>query len=399
MHTRSRALGGLGLLAALATPTAASAQDPDCTALENPVFIQAGSTVLPLLRQLGRALRDAPEPMTLVFTDGRSCAIMDGIVNGTPLTVNLSYVPSSAEDAVWTPDQPPRSCTIPAGGVPVDLAHSDIFPESCGGDLQLGTVAVFTGPVLPFVFVVPPASSQVAITAEEAYFVWGFGAAGQVAPWTDEAFLFSRPNTSGTKITFGANIRVPASKWKGEQLAKTGDVINAVASSVNAEATLGIVGGANYDGQRDALKALAFQSFGQTAAWYPDSTAGTFDKRNVRDGHYLLWGPSVWLTAVDDAGTPRNPRVARLLDLLQSKVQEPAVGATEIIVDRGFIPDCAMSVARDGQAGDLRRYTPAEPCGCFFEARVGAQHTCQACTGPDDCDGGRCSLGFCEAGS
>lgn len=398
MRARNRALGWLGLTSLWAAPGVAHAQEPACTALENPVYIQAGSTVLPLLRELGRALRDAPEPMTLVFVDGRSCAIMDGIVNGTPLTVNLTYVPSSAEDPAWTPDQPPLGCTTPPEGLPVDLAHSDIYPESCGGDLQLGEVAIFPGPVLPFVFVVPPASSQVAITAEEAYFVWGFGAAGQVAPWTDEAFLFSRPNTAGTKITFGANIRVPAAKWKGEQLEKTNDVINAVASSVNAEATLGIVGGANYDGRRDALKALAFQAFGQQAAWYPDSTAAAFDKRNVRDGHYLLWGPSVWLTRVDGAGAPTHPRVARLLNLLQSKAQEPAVGATGIIVDRGFIPDCAMQVQRDGQAGDLRLYAPAEPCGCFFEDRVGAGGACTACTGAEQCGGGRCVLGFCEGG-
>jgi hypothetical protein len=394
MHSLSAGRSMLAALACVLTASAAHAQD--CTALENPVYVQAGSTVLPLLRELGRALRDAPDPITLVFTDGRSCAIIDGIVNDTPLTVNLDYVPSTLEDPDWTADQPPRSCTIPPEGVPVDLAHADIFPESCGGDLALGDVAVFTGPVLPFVFVVPPASSQTAITAEEAYFAWGFGAAGQVAPWTDEAFLFSRPNTSGTKITFGANIRVPASKWKGQQLAKTSDVINAVAGSVNPEATLGIVGGANYDGRRDALKALAYQAFDQQAAWYPDSTSDAFDKRNVRDGHYLLWAPSVFLTRVDAPDSPVNPRVARVLNLLQSKAHEPDVDATGIIVDRGFIPDCAMQVERDGQAGDLRLYTPQSACGCFFEERIGVSTECIACTGPDDCGGGTCSLGFCE---
>lgn len=379
----------------------AQAQDAACDALENPVYMHVGSTVLPLLRKLGRALRDAPDPITLVFVDGRSCAIMDGITSGTPLEVNLAYVPSTAEDAAWTPDMPPRTCMIPAGGLPVDLAHSDIYPESCGGGLELGDVAVFAGPVLPFVFVVPPASSQVAITAEEAYFVWGFGAAGQVAPWTDEQFLFSRPNTSGTKITFGANIGVPAARWKGQQLAKTSDVINAVSTAVNAEAALGIVGGANYDANRDALKSLAYQAFGQQAAWYPDSTAAGFDKRNVRDGHYLLWGPSVFLARVDDAGVPTNPRVDRVLRMLQSRAVEPDPGfdPTGLIVDEGFIPDCAMQVARDGQAGDLRLYRPDAPCGCFFEARVGGAPACAACADDAGCGAGeRCTLGYCEGG-
>ncbi|MGK0360448.1 MAG: hypothetical protein ACI9U2_002761 [Bradymonadia bacterium] len=397
----SHRAAALGALTASLLAGSASAQDVDCADLENPIYMHAGSTVLPLLRTLGRALRDEADPITLVFVDGRSCAIIDGIVNATPLSVNLSYVPSTAEDAAWTPAMAPSSCAIPADGLPVDLAHADIFPESCGADLQLGDVAVFTGPVLPFVFVVPPASSQTAITAEEAYFVWGFGAAGQVAPWTEEQFLFTRPNTAGTKITFGANIRVPAARWKGEQLAKTGDVINAVASSVNAEATLGIVGGANYDGTRDVIKSLAYQAFDQQQAWYPDASAASFDKRNVRDGHYLLWGPSVFLTRVDDAGAPTNPRVDRVLRLLQSRDADPAPSfdSTGIIVDLGFIPDCAMGVARDGQAGDLRLYTPDAPCGCFFEARVGGDAGCMPCdsAGAGDCPGAQtCTLGFCE---
>lgn len=406
MKSKGRALETLGA-AALCAGLAliggeARAQEAGCAELENPVYMQVGSTVLPLLRKMGRALRDAPDPITLVFVDGRSCAIMDAITAGTPLEVNLSYVPSTAEDPDWTADMPPRTCTIPDGGLPIDLAHSDIYPESCGGGLALGDVAVFTGPVLPFVFVVPPASSQAAITAEEAYFVWGFGEAGQVAPWTDEAFLFSRPNTSGTKITFGANIGVPAARWKGEQLAKTSDVINAVSSAVNAEAALGIVGGANYDGNRDALKALAYQAFGQQAAWHPDSTANSFDKRNVRDGHYLLWGPSVFLTRVDGAGAPSNARVDRVLRMLQSRPVEPDPGfdATGLIVDEGFIPDCAMQVARDGQAGDLRLYAPDSPCGCFFEARVGGAPGCAVCADDGACgEGERCVLGYCEGGA
>ncbi len=399
MRTSTAAAAAVALGLACIGP--AQAQETACDALENPVYMHVGSTVLPLLRELGRALRDAPDPITLVFVDGRSCAIMDGITSGTPLAVNLTYVPSTAEDAAWTPDMAPRTCAIPDGGLPVDLAHSDIYPESCGAGLELGDVAVFTGPVLPFVFVVPPASSQVAITAEEAYFVWGFGNAGRVAPWTDEQFLFSRPNTSGTKITFGANIGVPAARWKGQQLAKTGDVINAVSSAVNAEAAIGIVGGANYDANRDALKSLAYQAYGQQAAWYPDSTAGGFDKRNVRDGHYLLWGPSVFLARVDGAGAPTNPRVDRVLRMLQSRAVEPDPGfdPTGIIVDEGFIPDCAMQVARDGQAGDLRLYRPEAPCGCFFEARVGGAPACAACEDDGGCaDGERCTLGYCEGG-
>lgn len=392
--------GVVAALAALAfaLPSAAHTQDVECEALDNPVFVQAGSTVIPLLTRLGRELRDSESnPMTLVFVDGRSCSIIDAMANQTPQTVNFNYIPSTAEDPSWTPDVAPRRCVVGDAGVRLDVGHSDIFPEVCGVDAP-DALGVFDGPVLPFVFVVPPTSSQVAITAEEGYFVWGFGQSGGVTPWTDEAFLFTRPNTSGTKATFGAHIGVPSVRWKGEQLAKTGDVINAVAASINPEATLGIVGGANYDSNRDLLKSLAFAGFEQRAAWYPDSTATSFDKRNVRDGHYLLWAPAVFMADVDAQGQPTNANVAWLLNLLRSQPTEPRADfdATGLIVDQGFVPGCAMEVARDGQAGDLRLFTPEEPCGCFFEDRVGADHQCVACDDATPCASGQCVQGFCE---
>lgn len=385
---------------AVAAPGSATAQDVACADLPNPVYIQVGSTVLPLVRSLARELRDSSaNPMTVVFTDGRSCQMVDAMATGASLTTNLSYVPSTEEDADWTPDMPPLPCRIDPEGHPLEMVHSDVFVESCSDTPLPDGIGSVQGPVLPFTFVVPPASSQVAITAEEAYFAWGFGAEGMAAPWTDESFLFTRPNSSGTKITFGANFGVPASRWKGEQLAKTGDVINAVTSSVNPEATLGIVGGANYDGNRDKLKSLAFRAFGQNLAFYPDSTATSFDKRNVRDGHYVLWGPAIFVTNVDADGEPTNPNIKYFLDLLRSRPTEPAADfdATGIIVDRGFIPDCAMGVSRDTQGGDLAPYRPAEPCGCFFESRV-AESACTACTTDDECGAGSCVLGFCEGG-
>ena len=47
----------------------------------------------------------------------------------------------------------------------------------------------------------PIASSQQAITAEEAYFVYGFGAAaGMVTPWVDPLQTYTLPATKGTTL-------------------------------------------------------------------------------------------------------------------------------------------------------------------------------------------------------
>ena len=64
----------------------------------------------------------------------------------------------------------------------------------------------------PYVFIVPEASTQHYITAEQAYFVFGFGNAGQAAPWTDENFMFIRTPTKSTLLTLAATIGVPTTK-------------------------------------------------------------------------------------------------------------------------------------------------------------------------------------------
>lgn len=56
-----------------------------------------------------------------------------------------------------------------------------------------------------------------------------------------------------------------------------------------------------------------------------------------------------------------------------------------------------MKVQRSEEGGDLSLYAPATPCGCAFEAAVGAPSAaCAACTGDATCNGGKCRFGFCE---
>ena len=52
------------------------------------------------------------------------------------------------------------------------------------------------------------ASSQTAITFEEAYFVFGFGMAGMIEPWSDETAMFIRTVTKSTLLAWAANIGV-----------------------------------------------------------------------------------------------------------------------------------------------------------------------------------------------
>ena len=381
--------------------TARSASALDCSALPNPVYIQTGDTQEPLMKALGQKLRESQaNPMTLIYKTSGSCTNIDAMYKGTPLTTNPQYIPSTIDDPTWDPSKPTPQCVIDPNGVPLDLAISALFVSACDPSTPPAGIGLFQGPVQPYLFIVPKASSQIAMTAEEAYFVFGFGTAGKVAPWTDESLYFIRTPTKSTLLTMAAAIGVPGAKWKGTMLDKSSEVLNGVATSPSPEKTIGILGAEIYDANRDKVKTLAFQAYKQTHAFYPDSTATSFDKRNVRDGHYTIWSPTVYLAPVDAQGIPKNARVRYVIDMILSKTVTPVpdFDPLETVISKGLVPECAMKVTRSFEGGDLSLYTPAEPCGCFYESRVGSPNaTCKTCAANGDCNGGACRHGYCEA--
>jgi hypothetical protein len=371
-----------------------------CSSLPNPLYLRVGDTQEPLLKNLGRALRDADSPITLVYLTSGSCTNIEAIYNGIPVTKAMSYVPSSADDPSWKPSMPARSCTIPAEGVQVELANSALFVSSCNPADPPAGIELFQGPVQGYSFVVPRQSSQIAITAEEAYFAFGFGERGMAKPWIDEAQLFIRSVTKSTLLTMAAMIRVPAAKWRGMRFDKSSELQSALLASPTPEAALGILGVELYDQQRDELKLLAFKGYGQRYAYFPDSTATAFDKRNLRDGHYLPWSPTVWLTKVDAAGKPVDREAGYVIDLILANdvTPKPKFEPIDLVVSVGLVPDCAMKVTRSYEAGELSLYQPAEPCGCYFEAKATgkAPAGCLACGEDSPCATGSCRHGYCE---
>jgi hypothetical protein len=372
-----------------------------CDDLPSPLYLQVGDTQEPLIKALGRALRDSTaKPMTLIYVTSGSCTNIEAIYQGVAITTNPRYVPSKSEDPTWKTSDASPSCTIASAGHSVDVANSALFVSACNPADPPSGVALFRGPNQGYGFIVPEASTQSAITAEEGYFTFGFGEAGMVTPWNDEAFMFIRPVTKSTLLTLAAAIHVPGKSWKGMQLDKSGDVLSMVASSTSPEKTIGILGVEIYDRNRDMVNMLAYQAFGQRHAYYPDSTPSAFDKRNVRDGHYLPWSPTVWLAHVDDKGEPIDPLAAYLIALVVGKKAEPAADfePLELVIGVGLVPDCAMRVTRLQEGGDLSLYDPAEPCGCYYESKVGSPGAdCNACDDSNPCKTGSCRRGFCEA--
>lgn len=384
-----------------ALPVAAHAGAPTCASLPNPVYLQIGDTQAPLIKELGRALRDnTPNPITIVYITAGSCTNIAAMYASTPITTNLLYVPSTAEDPAWTPAMAARPCTPPVGGVVPEIANSNVFISACDTNPVPTGVGVYTGPIQAYVLAVPEASTETAITAEEAYFVFGFGMAGRIAPWDDETQLQIRTSTKSTLLSWAYNIAVPVAKWKGIRNDGSPMVVSGLRNSTNPAKAIGILGAEVYDQFRADLDVLAFRGYRQYAAYYPDSTATATDKQNVRDGHYTVWSPTVYLTRVT-GGVPSSARAKYVIDMITNHAVTPVpnFNPTLPVIHNGLVPDCAMAVKRDAEGGDLSLYRPTEPCTCFYDQTAAGSTTCRTCATTATCTatgGGTCRNGFCE---
>jgi hypothetical protein len=387
--------GGLSL-ALGATPV--HAQTVSCNSLTNPLYLQIGDTQEPLIKALGQKLvHSTTNPITPVYITSGSCTNIEAIYGGTKITMNPLYIPTSTS---WTTSMASPSCTIDPNGHAIDVANSALFVSACNPPAMPANIAQFPGPIQAYVFIVPTASTQVAITAEEAYFVFGFGAAGMAMPWLDPMYYFIRPTTKSTLLSIAANIGVPGAKWQGQKLDKSTQVLSSVAMSGMPEKTIGILGAEVYDANRGMVNSLAYQAYHQWNAYYPDSTKSAQDKQNLRDGHYTLWAPTVWMTNVNN-GVPTSSTAKYVIDLIttQDNSQTTEFKPLDIVISKGLIPTCAMKVTRSMEGGDLSLAMPDQPCGCYYESKVpgGGSASCTACQDDTACGGGKCRLGFCEA--
>jgi hypothetical protein len=176
-------------------------------------------------------------------------------------------------------------------------------------------------------------------------------------------------------------------------------MVTAVANAVVPSAALGFVSSEVADQNRSSVKTLAFQAKGQICGFLPDSSSTSFDKKNIREGHYWNWAYHRFYAPVDESGAPVNPSVARFFDAITGKA-EPTdeIPNLELIIEQGTIPECAMRVARSGSYTPLVSFAPEAPCGCLYDFLADGSSSCAQCTSPDDCtgEGQVCRHGFCE---
>jgi hypothetical protein len=388
----ARTFHGLAVAALVATGSlvARDAVAAPCSGSPSPTYIIGSSAVQPFVVELQKALGTTA---TLVYQSKGSCVGVDAAINGTKMTGTATVFDSTGTGA---------SCDLDTAGQTADLGVSDVFATTCAGFTSVpSTIGDFHGPNQVMEFVVPAASSQKVISAEAAYFVFGFGTTGGVDPWTDETQLFVRSSTSGTQSMISLAINVPSTKWKGKSEPNSGAVLADVAASTSPEKAIGILVAGDADKNRDKVQPLAFKAFKQYCGFYPDSTNTSFDKINVRDGHYPIWGPLHFYTGIDTSGKPTGAGAKNFVGYFDGSVALPA-GAKLIDaeINAHTVPSCAMKVSRTTELGDVAPFTPTGACGCYFDKLATGTTSCTAtCTTDTDCTGSakHCNYGYCEA--
>jgi hypothetical protein len=408
--------GGAGAAAAVdaASPSDAASQDDEasdaagpvpCSSLPNPVYATGSTAIAPFLGTIAQVVGrpDAQgRSVTVVYQGQGSCPGVDAILNDTPITQTATYWDPSVADVT----QAALTCSLAPGGVVVDLGASDVFATTCfdlPDDLPL-TVGDFFGPVQVMTFTVPQASTERVISAQAAYFVYGFGGAGMVSPWTDDALIQQRSASSGTQNMIAPAIGVPAALWHGETNAASQDVANALLAAgalgnPTASAAIGILGADIADGYRGQLKVLAFQAYGQTCGLYPDSTPTSEDKANVRTGGYPIWGPVHLLARLTSQGVPANADVGQIIDYLTGTAPLPGQGnLIQLYANDHLIPTCAMHVTRTTDGSGVSAYESAQPCSCYYDTLVSGTTSCAPCSSSSTCPAATptCSYGYCE---
>jgi hypothetical protein len=367
------------------------------------LYMTGSSNFPPLLAKLAPLI--FATGYTPVYLVTSSCTgVKAAFGSGNDLVIEDPAPSAGAKYATYfAQDGSSHPCLLGPGGAPVDVGESDIYSTTCDPSFVPGNgIGEYLGPIQAMAFVVPGKSQEVAITAEAARAVFGMGGA-EAAPWTDPTLYFVRNAKTGTQQEIGHAIGVPADQFWGidRGTAANVDALMRVITDPNvAEQAIGIISVDYYDADRDNLKALAYEAPGQDCAYLPDSTAFKKDKRNVRDGHYPIWGPLHFFTAVSN-GVPSSPGAQAFVSVVS--VPNIAQGLVDAFIASSLVPSCAMTVQRSLELGNLSAYAPPFECGCYFEASPdvngAAPPECARCNTANDCTDPKrpaCNLGYCE---
>ncbi len=384
-------------ISAVAPPTVKCAD-----AGPNVIYMTGTSDFGPLLKQVTPLLMANTPPYRPIFMAGTSCGGVSSVFDPT-LTL-IKDVPGTstkaANYAYYFDDTGTQvSCLLNPAGNTVDIGASNLYSTVCNTNfVPSETVAGYLGPVVTFGLTVPAVSTQSSISVEAAHIIFGLGGQNPngiaASPWIDPAYYSIRNSGAGSTALAAQLIQVPRTGFWGVDRLSTDAISTTLKDSAQPEESIGILSIDYADKGRGNLRVLYLQGEGQLTGFLPDSTPTSFNKENVRDGHYPLWGYVHFYTA-NINGAPSAAAGAFVTGFSVPKLDGALVDA---MIDASLVPQCAMQVARSTEMGDFLHNPNNYQCGCHFDFRTTGKASCKTCTTSNDCTASSpaCNYGFCE---
>ncbi len=373
----------------------------------NLIYMYGTSDFAPMLRAVQPLLSAGTPRYRAVYQNASSCAGVISVFDPAKRLMTNPSPTATPNYAFYFDDAGQQtSCLLPTGGDPIDIGVANLFSTTCNTDtasyVSGATVSDYTGPIVPFVLSVPASSAQVTISAEAAHIVFGRGGKSggeggilDALPWVDPTYYFIRNSGAGSTVLTALLIGVPKTKFWGIDRLSTDNLRDSMLASTASDQSLGILSIDYADKNRGNLRSLHLQAQGQRCGYLPDSNRNSFDKLNVRDGHYPLWGYVHFFTPVGAGGVPSDAAKAFVTRFAISRLDQQLL---DNVIAASLIPQCAMRVVRTGELSD---YGPQKglQCGCYFDWKTTGKTSCTPCQSSSDCptDRSACNYGYCEA--
>ncbi|MBL9003730.1 MAG: hypothetical protein JNJ46_05750 [Myxococcales bacterium] len=382
---------------------ASPAQAGPCSDVKNAVYVATTPAAEQYVEKIAQFLQlDDANPLPVIWQVTTSCRAAESVVLDTsPTGPCASGACLKGTAKVWPLDRSPvKTCELDANGTHIHVAVSDVFPASCRklATKPISGVLDVLGPISPYAMVMSAQATEAAIHAEEAHFVFGEGQMAKVKPWLNDSAVVHLSDQDAGPLLLSPRIKLPIGNWRtGRQVTSPDEVFTSL--TMEPATALSILPTTLIDRRRADVRVLGFQSIGQRGAFFPDRKTNTFDKQNVRDGHYPLWGYMHLLMLADPVRPTQalSLAAARVADILSGKEKVAARDTLPMQVTHGFVPQCAMRVAKASDGAPLTPAPAKDACHCWFEKNVqGGLLNCGECKDGMTCSVGTCRRNFCE---
>jgi len=388
------------------------------------IYMYGAADFAPMLLAAQKSLSKLTPPYRAVFQNASSCNGVNAVFD--PASFRLMKDPTlTSMNGGWAfyydvndPNNPVQvNCLINSTpgtpgtqGPPITpyVGVSDLYSQTCNPAFipgsSAGSLAEYVGPVVQFGFSVPATSKQTSISQEAVHFIFGRGGkapAGTMMmdaqPWTDPTTYAIRNSGAASTVLTALLADVPRTKFWGVDRLSTDNLRDTLLQAVAIDSSIGILSIDYNDKNRDNLRALYLQAKDQRVGYLPDSSAVAYDKANVRDGHYPLWGYVHFFTPLQGDGNPAPQASAVVLKFRVERIDQSLV---DDIIAASLVPQCAMKVARTTEMGDFMTRSGFS-CGCYFEAKThgAGLANCKTCNSAADCTDSThpaCNYGYCE---